>query len=239
VKDQGIEYLASMAAAEIARGTGAPVEFTEPQLKALAKSALDKMGEKRAGAGPHYDWLLPYAGFEPAAWSLTLKKDDALSVGPGVHLLTKHYGLYEGTDALIPTEFPSSEILRIPIVLRPSFAGIKAPLCYTKLSGEVTCWPTTIFSKPTCVWQVPAPELGKYTNEVYPCLDHTLAVYYRNAWIVTKFVPTKCAVLHASAVQIGESLGLPWPFDKPFLDVALLTRHLPAIWDGWLYANCK
>jgi len=238
LKDQGIEYLASVVAAEIVSGTGVPVEFTEQQLAVLAKSAIDKMGEQRKGAGLKNEWLLPYAGFEPAVWSLTIKKDSSISVPSGVHVVTKHYGLYQGANVVLPTEFPASGILRVPIVLRPSYTGIKAPYCYTDWMGNVSCKP--LGSKPICVWQVPT--FDGYSYESLPCLDHTLGVYYRNAWIAKKFFPTKCATLHASAAQgyaIENGIALPWPFDKPFLDVAVVNRHLPAEWDGWLYFGCK
>jgi hypothetical protein len=68
------------------------------------------------------------------------------------------------------------------------------------------------------------------------------AVYYRNAWIFSKFAPTQCTLLKASGAQgfeVENGITLPWPFDQPFLNLAALNPRFPAEWDGWKHFGCE
>jgi hypothetical protein len=235
LKKQGTAYLATLAASEIEKVTHVPPAVSELVLEAMAQKVLNQMGDNRegAGGGTKYDWLVPYAGFEPAVWTVTIRKNVAGPL-PNVHLETQA-NLYVGSDVALPIRFPPNDVLRIPIVLQPSFSGIIEPHCYIKLGHTPVCFPS-VFAPSLCSWQTFENYSPKGWHwETYPCTQHILSVYYRNAWTLQKYIITPYAVLSARAYLNGPTLKLDWPFDYPFHELALPHPYAAATWDGAFY----
>jgi hypothetical protein len=236
LKAQGVDYVASLIASELQDAAGIPPDLTEAELEAIVNKVIENMSAERAKLGP-YDWLLPYNGFEPAVWSLTLKKDPSLKIPDDVHVFTIPNGLYEGANVLLPKQFPPNDILRIPIVLWPSLVGIAPPECKQDLQGQQSCTPNPFLPAPSC--SVDIMVNGQVNHSQYPCFDQILAIYYRNAWVLKKFFPRKCTFLHAATRLHTGTLYFPWPFAGPFHDVAAVSPKEFAIWDGWQFSNCQ
>lgn len=226
------DYLASEIASEIESKTGVPSKFTEVQLKGLAQTTINKMTEKRgSGNGPQYDWVLPYMGFDPAVWTMTVKKNDNDPLPSNLFIRVKEgFGLYRDTNVHLPSKFPSNNILRIPVVLQPNTAGIAPPICATDRFKQITCTGNTFIKQPLCAYE---SWKGGNTYEwvQYDCSwTNFVGVYYRDTWVKDRFEPKTCAFLAASSAT-ADSLWLTYP-NPPFVDLAFVKPGVGALWDG-------
>lgn len=267
-KDQGMDYLAAEIASEIEGKTGIPSGLTEDQLKSLAKdmakTTIDKMTQNRGSGGIQYDWVIPYLGFDPAVWTMTVKKNDNDPLPNNFFIRTKAFGLYRDVNVHVPAKFPTNNILRIPVVLQPDTAGLGIPVCLTDRFKNVVCMPSG--------WVAVRPECQSgpfYTPPPY-CKDSVVSttqarcfyeswqgggigapdnwkwleweckwssyegIYYRDRWIKKKFEPTACTNLWASSSTDVGGLWLPYP-SPPFVDFARVRPAVGAIWDGNSY----
>ncbi len=241
LKQQGTDYLAAQLAAQIAGNSALAQTVTEEVIKKVAEHAIDQMTANRnAALGPTYDWLLPYFGFDPASWTMSVAWTGSAPL-PTQKLFIERHGtnLFEGGFAALPTNslIDGSE-LRIPTILPPNYEGIPNPYCVSAI-GQVTCTPMSWLSEPRCVIQITVPN-GTLVQP-YPCAPQTLAIYFRNAWYFRQAI-TQCVPLTAVSkhwvVQAGAGGNLQISAlapNPPFVDIANVGVRDPAVWSGPVY----
>lgn len=261
LKAQGMDYLAAEIATEMASATGLPEEVTKlgadatMQLaKDMAQKTIDAMTKNRgSGNGEGYDWVLPYTGMDPAVWKIWIKKKEGVNLPSNLYLRTKGLAnffdlfaspnpfsdnLYVPAEVHLPTEFPSSNVVMVPIVLQPDFSTIPPPKCF---GYPVACVPSpnNIFNIPLCYYNFnpSKPVDCKFFGSNY------LGVYYRDHWIDNRLDTfSSCLYLQASAgtkkssfddfiKQLTDPLFDPWlPYYPPFYDFAAIKAKELAVW---------
>lgn len=241
LKDQGIDYLAAEIASQM---SPVPAELTELALKQVAQQAIDRMDKKRAQtAGSPYTWVIPYSGFDPAVFTITVGKTGTLALADNIRIVRPANPLYLGGQVGVPTKFPASGELKIPMVLPASRAGIPQPLCRTDRFKLVTCEPS-LAQKPTCLYEVSSGPGG--LDWAWASMDwsvdcattHEVQVYFRDQW-VKKAEATPCVVLGAVSYQFPYGV-LPSLYpEPPYVNLAEVRSLLPASWDGGLYKGCN
>jgi len=236
LKEQGAQYLAAQVASAIGDPTGLAEEFTHDQLLAMVDHTTDKQTESRGGDDPRYDWVVPYLGFEPAIWTLSLKKNTEDNLPEGLFLRIKPTALFEGLSVLVPSKFPEgSTLLTIPVVLPPNTKGIPAPRCTAAPLGEVSCQPDPSLAEPLCIGQY--LDTNGTHSVALPCgAVNYPGIYYRDAWLQQRYFTTSCAPL--SAVSFTKTGPLWLLFEPPFIAGAALAPQISATWDGAFFGNC-
>lgn len=135
----------------------------------------------------------------------------------------------------MPERFPPGGLVRIPVVLQPSTAGIEAPWCRMDLFGSITCVPVWWTKKPYCQSQQPIGDGTSYSWKSCSCADLP-GIYYRDAWIQQKLTKTACVFLGGVSASNNGGLWLTNP-NPPSTDSAFLPPLLPATWDGGVFIS--
>ena len=250
LKEQGVQYLAG----EIASQTGAPEFVTEAAMEDVAQAMVDAMAAKQGGSGPQYNWVTPYLGFDPAVWTITVRKNTTAPL-PKLVVVRPALPLFAGAHVPLPSKFPALNVLAIPMALQPNMAGIPVPYCATDFFGNTTCVQVTqqliglciagVFGAEPCPFIAPtgpvcatqSHTVGDTSYHTYDCsLSRFPAIYYRDRWTIQKYLPTNCTGLSATSYLAG-TFGIPlFPFpNPPFVDFAILPAKTFASWDGYTY----
>lgn len=192
LKNQGMDYLAAEVASEIASETGLPEELAKLGVdeamtvaQGMAYNTIAAMTANRGTEnGPQYDWVLPFTGMDPAVWIIWLRKNGTVELPSNLFILTMTNGLYIPGKVHVPRVFPSSNIIKIPIVLQPDYSKIPPPLCQYGLVGN-TCTPTTLFKKPVCQVEDYDWTTHSWKWVTFDCLpsDNNIDIYYRDYWV--------------------------------------------------------
>jgi hypothetical protein len=265
LKQEGIDYLAAEAGEQIEESSGIPgsAPVAEWALKQLAQEALDELTANRSGAGGAYDWVVAYAGMDPASWVVEVKKFTTDPLPPNVVLKRYTTNLYRGGDLPLPRTFPESGTLRIPMVLQPNLAGIDAPLCrasfYTDPQAQCVAVPGA--TAPVCQYQTNGDwYAGAPWHDDPGCARHgeLVAIYYRDTWVAKKLDVQTCTWLGVATllkhVEISPSqgdgewwpLGTSWTTSVSYKDSPLLTMSVNgfvppkvgATWSGPFFKAC-
>jgi hypothetical protein len=258
LKQQGIKYVTSEIATEIANETGGvlPPEVTQPALEEIANRALEAMTANRGGEGPQYDWVLPYAGFEPASLLVSVHKP-AADVPPGNLVLGwPKTPLYSGGYLDLPRVFPDDGELSIPIVLQPNLDGFNAPICLSSwyTDPQIQCLPLlSPGAAPICRSQSNlGPDVEKNPYKVYDCSHSNYpALYYRDRWVNERLdTVSSCTPVSVSTRQwsltsgdpnnpfdLGVEYSTP-PLDWRFTVFASVKPRVHAVWNGATYNAC-
>lgn len=239
LKEQGVEYLASQVASEIGDPTGLTQKLTEEQINNMVNKTLEKQSAARGGSDPRYNWVIPYLGFEPAVWMLSIKKNVEQDLVDDLFVRIKTSSLYHATNVHIPAKFPASNLLKIPVVLVPDSSDIDPPLCVTDPFGNTTCKPSPLQSKPICIGQY--YEVGKSKPQSSFQTDcsgvNYAGIYYRDAWLNQKFHKTSCFAMTGASYNV---VGPIWMlYSPPFIAAASLRPDQPATWDVPFFGNCS
>jgi hypothetical protein len=278
LKDQGMDYLASEIATEMASATGLPEEVTKlvaDQTMKLAKDMAQKTMNamtKNQGSenGVGYDWVLPYSGIDPAVWKIWVEKKEGVNLMSNLYLRTRGFAsffdlyinsgnpfidnLYVPGEIHVPTEFPSSNVIMVPILLRPDFSTIPPPKCLQSPGYPVTCIPSpNVFNIPQCLTGDGYNPFKPYDCKLLGWTNY-LGVYYRDYWIDKRLDTfNDCFYLKARAdtqkssiediiKQLTDPLFDPWlPYYPPFHDFAVIGADQPAFWTEPFYVGpgCK
>jgi len=236
LKDQGLDYVASQVASEIAASVSpVPPAVTEAVLKDLAEQAIAELTARRGGNDPKTNWVLPYNGFDPATWTVTIDKTDQDSL-PTLWLKVPETPLFQGAQLPLPTIWPSSGRLTIPIVLRPNISGINSPYCWSGWTGTGCLGIFPPSAPPQCATQDFQPGGGMLTTD---CAQVPwTGIYYRDRWIDTKFSPTPCTDVKAWTIQEVNGLLFPAPDAYKMLVFGRLRPQQPLNWNGAFVATC-
>jgi hypothetical protein len=276
LKNQGMDYLAAEIASEMASSTGLPPEVTQlaaDQTMNLAKDMADKtikMMTANQGSenGPQYDWVLPYSGIDPAVWTILVKKKANLNLMSNLYLRTRGFAIFDDPltsanpfldnlylpgEVHVPTEFPASNIIKMPIVLQPDYSTVPPPKCYQVPGYSITCFPhPNPFNIPVCLTSDGYNPFKPLDCQLW---SNYIGVYYRDYWIdqrLDKF--DECFYLKASAYtrkvsslediisQLTDPLYNPWlPYFPPFHDFASIRATEAAFWFEPFYIapNCQ
>lgn len=234
LKDQGIDYLAAQVASQM---SPLPPDLTEDVLKQTAKVALDEMQRKRADiVGTPYDWVIPDKGSYPASLILTIRKRGTTPVAPNQKIAILGNDLFNTVLTDVPSYFPSSGVLQIPVVLPFKFDDIVPPRCRIDGRGVLTCTADPSLSAPRCEFL-----LAGVWSEL-PCGDLT-HLYYRDQWTsktIKYYSIDTCLDIQAYS-YVGFPLYSVYP-DPPYYLRAKIWPHLSWSWDGEtyvIYAGCK
>lgn len=236
LKDQGIDYVASQVASEIAASVSpVPPAVTEAVLEELAKQAIAKMTASRGGSDPKTNWVLPYNGFDPATWTVTIDKTDQDSL-PTLWLKIPETPLFQGAQLPLPTIWPSSGRLTIPIVLRPNVSGINSPYCWSGWTGTGCFGIFPPSAPPQCVTQDFQPGGGLIATD---CAQTPwTGIYYRDRWIDKKLTQTPCTDVKAWTIQEVNGLLFPAPDAYKMLVFGRLRPQEALSWNGAFVATC-
>lgn len=238
LKDQGIDYLASEIASEIEKKTGVPSELTEDQLKDLAKTTINEMTKKRGNSnGPQYDWVIPYFGYDPAVWTLRIKKNGSDPLPANIYIRTKASSLYRSAQVHLPSRFPSSGILKIPVVLQPAYEAIPVPYCKKTLAQGIACTPSFFLKTPVCEAEYYDYQ-GMHTFSTNCEGLNWTSIYYRDQW-ASRVKASGCITISAISSMAGKLWFLhPIP---PFVEAATVDPDSLALWDGPFHVDygCK
>jgi hypothetical protein len=100
----------------------------------------------------------------------------------------------------------------------------------------VTCDPVWWTKKPYCSWRH-SDGLGSYYWTKMDCSGFDWPdIYYRDAWIQQKLLPTACVYLGGYSASNAGGLWLENP-SPPFTAAAFLPPLFSATWDGALYLD--
>jgi hypothetical protein len=256
LKSQGMDYLAAEIASGISTQTGLPEELTSLGVeeamgvaKDMAEGTIEEMTEKRGGDDARYDWVVPSLGMEPAIWSLGVKLNGQ-ELPSGVHLRTLGNALFMPNDVVLPTMFPSTNFLRIPVVLYPNTAGIHPPVCRPDLIGRLTCTPNTIpgLTTPLCQAQSYNWQTHEWEWKAVDCtfFGNAVAIYYRDAWL-NKLKSSGCLTLAGSSFVSNLVQAFPPLFQwdsfpvPPFVDFVHVHPLYGANYSeaGYTYPGCN
>ena len=243
LKEQGAEYLA----AEVASSLGDPTGFTgDVFLKAtdIVSGSMGKVAAARGGDDWRYAYVIPYLGFEPAVWKMSVHKNIPGNLPDNLYLRVSGTPLYLGGSVRVPSRFPASNTLSIPFVLQANTVGIPAPRCthnsLNTLFGmpEFSCVPDPTLSAPSCRSYGWNDSKHAYAWSESDCsYVNWPGIYYRDAWVAQKFATTSCTLLLAKSwAQIG-GIWLP-DSAEPFVSVAWIPPQYAASWDYPVYNIC-
>lgn len=236
LKDQGASYLATQVASATGDPTGIMADMTKEQLLDMVEETNEVQTANRGGNDPRYDWVVPYLGFEPPVWTISVKKNVEGDLPKNLVLRIKPTPLFAGLNVRMPYRFPDeSTLLKIPVVLPPNTSGIPAPRCTTNPYWETNCVPDPSLSEPLCIGQY--VDYQGLQSVALPCdaVNHP-GIYYREAWLQQRFYPTSCVLLNA--VSYTDTGGIYLLLQPPFKAAAALVPALSASWDGGLFNNC-
>ncbi|HNP34309.1 MAG TPA: hypothetical protein PKK10_00540 [Woeseiaceae bacterium] len=235
LKDQGVEYLA----AQIQSQTGIPTVIAEQALQ-IAKDAIEDMATKSGGSDARYNWVTPYLGIVPAYAEIVLTKNGSDPIPDNLLLLRKSTDLYEGAPVNIPSVFPPSGELRIPMLLRPNAAGITNPVC-TMGPFDISCAPNLFASKPICrlggldsSGQIIYTERDCKTQGPFAAPN----IYFRDEWLRQRYEPAACTSLSMVSKQSSGLGPLPPPPGFSFLLAAGFDPKQPRNWNGAFSFSC-
>jgi hypothetical protein len=205
---------------------------------------MGKVSATRGGKDPRYDWVIPYLGFEPAIWTISVHKTIAEDLGPDLFLRVPKTPLYLGASVHVPARFPDSNLLKVPVVLQPNTEAIPAPVCRENRfnifdpAHPISCIPAALStSKPTC-WSWRLKTNNQFGWVKWDCASvNWVGIYYRDAWVAQQYNPTGCVPL--SAVSYSLVGGLLWLLEyPPFLAIATLPPQFPAQWNDPIHDGC-
>jgi len=247
LQSQGFDYLAASMANEIASATGVPASLTEAKLRELVEQATQKAlaeitAKRNQGSGVGYDWLLPYAGIEPASLRLVFQKQLPDALPKTMRYIRATNTLFEGGDTLIPYLFPQTNQLTVPIVLPFRMQGIPNPRCRTDRFLQTTCEGLAFLSKPLCqaeLYQASANGNPSYQWVELPCESagqKLVSTYFRDRWIAKHLQPlTPCVNNFGSLFTTVGPINISFP-SPPLLSLAFLRPSQWATWSGIFYA---
>lgn len=242
--DQGADYLAAEVASQIGDPTGLSEAFVKQKAKEIMVLTMGKVSAARGGKDPRYDWVIPYLGFEPAIWTISVQKTTAEDLGPNLFLRIPKSPLYLGANVHVPAKFPGTNLLKIPVGLQPNTEAIPAPVCRENLYNifdpdhPISCTAAPLpTDKPTC-WSWRLKSNNQFGWVKWDCASvNWVGIYYRDAWIAQEYKPTGCVPL--SAVSYSLAGGLLWLLDyPPFLAIATLPPQIKAKWNDPLHSGC-
>lgn len=251
LKNQGYDYLAGSIANEIANATGVPAELTEDKIKELSKFATTKAIEeitKQRQVAPQYgyNWIIPYEGFDPAVWTLTIKKNTVEPLSKNLHLTRSqsYPPIYLGGDTKIPYLFPDSSILQVPMVLPFNFAAVNPPRCRTDRYLNTTCIEIPFIKFPICESeQLQDSKSGQYKWVPVSCEFFNSAAisrYYRDRWFSKYRDPVgTCVQSMVHLFSDANGLNIPYPFPQ-LVGLMRVRSDLWSIWNGFIHlaAEC-
>ncbi len=269
LKDQGVDYLASEIATEMADSTGLPEAVTKLAAdevmnltQDMAQKTVDAMSTKQGlDQGLGYDWFLPYSGMDPGVWTIWIQKRPEAKLMNNIYLsatgtanfsdiyLGNFWGnLYHSTSVHVPTQFPASNFIRLPVVLQPDFSTIPPPKCYWTPGYGYMCMPhPNPFNIPVCVTSD-----GYSPFKPVDCApwSNYIGVYYRDYWIDQRWHQfMQCVNLQAYAFTPKSSIWDilqaltdpaydPWlPYWPPFFDFARVGADKQQPWNGNIYLD--
>jgi hypothetical protein len=238
LQDQGIEYLA----AQIQSQTGIPNVVAEQALQ-IAKDAVVDMAAKSGGSDPAYNWVSPWLGVDPAYVEMVVRKNTSDPSPNNLLLVRKATDLYEGAPVVIPSVFPASGELRIPMLLRPNSAGITNPVCRID-PYEYSCSPGFLATKPTCLLgRILTGTGGQVEYTEYDCKTIGGAfsppnIYFRDEWFRQRYQPATCTSLSFVTKQSSGLGPVPPPPGYAFWIHAGLNPKLPHNWSGAFSFDC-
>ncbi len=247
LQSQGFDYLAASMANEIANATGVPASLTESKLRELVEQATQKAlaeitAKRSQGSGLGYDWLLPYAGIEPASLRLVFQKNLSDPLPKTMRYIRSKNALFEGGDTLIPYLFPLNNQLTVPMVLPFHMQGIPNPLCKTDRFLQTTCEASPILSKPVCqseLYQASANGNPSYQWVQLPCESvgqQLVSTYFRDRWIAKHLqTPSVCVNNFGSLFTTVGPINIAFPFPQ-LLNLAFLRADQWATWSGIFYS---
>lgn len=244
LKDQGADYLAAEVVSEIGDPTGLSKEFVKQKAKEIMVLTMGKVSAARGGKDPRYDWVIPYLGFEPAIWTISVHKTTTEDLGTNLFLRIPKSPLYLGANVHVPSRFPATNLLKIPVGLQPNTENIPAPVCrenpfnFLDPAPPISCTAAPLPpDKPTC-WSWRLKTNNQYGWVKWDCASvNWVGIYYRDAWTAQEYKPTGCVPL--SAVSYSLVGKLLWLIDSPpFLAIATLPPQFKATWNDPLHAGC-
>lgn len=238
LKDLGVEYLA----AQIQSQTGVPDVIAEQALQ-IAKDAIEDMAAKSGGPDPKYNWVSPWLGIDPAYAEIVVRRNGSAPIPDNLMLLRKASALYEGAPIVIPSVFPASGELRIPMLLRPNSEGIANPLCRID-PYQHSCLPNIFLTKPVCMLGHILPGTGGQVeyNE-YDCKNIGGAfsppnIYFRDEWFRQRYQNATCTTLSLISKQSSGLGPVPPPQGYLFAIQAGLNQQAPRHWNGAFHFDC-
>ena len=231
LKDEGIDYVAAEVGTAIEQQTGIPAGLTEDLLRKVAHDVLEKMGHKAGGTGS-FAWVKPYINLYPAILRLTLDRNDDEPLGANGRIVGAANEVFHGVDIAVPSVFPESGRLTVPIHLRPRFDTIPLPWCKRTMLGEITCVGASVLLKPLCQYQT-LEYSGTPLWHTHNCDSVNYAdIYYRDAWLD--------AVANAGCVEFLLRSGMYYggffaSFPDAYKLYARVNATATAWWDGLFY----
>lgn len=236
LKEQGASYLAAQVSSAIGDPTDVTEKLTKDQLLDMVEHTTEQQTANRGGDDPRYDWVVPYLGFEPAIWTISVKKNVPGDLPKNVVLRIKPTSLFAAVNLRVPYRFLENEtLMEIPVVLPPNTSGIATPRCTTDPYWQTNCVADPSLSEPLCIGQY-ADANGVQSVEL-PCeaVNHP-GIYYREAWLQQRFWPSSCVLLNAVSYTDTGSIYLL--LEPPFKAAAALDPAATAAWDGAIFNNC-
>lgn len=244
LKDQGVEYLAAQVATEIAASTGIPSGLTQDALETLAQEALDEIEANRGiSGGPAYDWVLPYLGFDPPALLVSMQYNGPDPIPPRLNLILQDQELVLGRRVQVPTRFPTSSELRIPISMPINTGAILPPHCLTNEFGQLSCTPSPLLLKPLCQYVSRVPgNPGQLQTTTYDCsTNNYVGIYYRDQWLA-QLASSGCITLKMVTYQsfgsspLGGIIDLLAP-SPPYVNIPTLLPRSSTAWSGGFFID--
>ncbi len=225
LKNAGVEYIAGQIQAQ----TGLPPPIAEEALK-MALETLEDMGRRAGGKDPKSNWVTPYLGLQPAIAEIVIQQNTADPIPDGLLLLRKTTDLFEGAPVSIPSVFPASGALRIPMQLKPNIAGITNPVCRYGFF-ETSCEPGFLATKPVCLSQIDYQ--GTLWNE-FKCeaagAFSAPNLYFRNEWYRQRYQPATCTTVSGISRRSSGLGPVPPPLGYEFW---MSTSFNPKQQHGW------
>ncbi len=239
LKSQGVEYVAAQVATEIAASTGIPPVLTQEALEALAQEALDEIEKKRGNsAGPEYDWVLPYLGIEPPKMLISMHYNGPDPIPPRLNLVLKDQALVLGSRVPVPTQFPASNELQIPISMPINTGSIPPPHCVTNQFGQLSCTPSFWLLKPLCQYISYVPgQFVQLQTTTYDCSNNNyVGIYYRDQWMA-QLAASGCITLKMATYQsFGGVFDLLAP-SPPYVNMSAVQPRSSTAWSGGFFID--
>jgi hypothetical protein len=244
LKDEGIEYLAQEVGDRLEEETAVPSSVTEYALKEVAQKAVTQMTDNRNAevTDPAFSWIVPYFGFNPASLTIALQKN-GLDPLPPMILRTFETDLFRGKYSGLPSRFPASGTLRVPVVLHPNLDGIPPPFCFSSMQQfpPRQCVPNPvpfIIKTPTCAFEV-CQGWECVWHDDPNCQNHgeMVQAYYRDAWVQSKMDAVPCTTVAAATLGQAGWQMFPLPGLTTFIG-ATVQPSVPLTWNGAAGTGC-
>ncbi|RIL02816.1 MAG: hypothetical protein DCC75_13120, partial [Proteobacteria bacterium] len=249
LQGQGYDYLAGVIANEVANATGVPAELTQDKIEELVKTATTKAieeitKERQIAPTYGYDWIIPYEGFNPAVWTMIIKKNMSEALPKNLHFVRTQSNppLYLGGDVEIPYLFPDSSVMQVPMVLPFDFNSVPAPLCRIDRFLNISCEAIPFLKVPLCYHEELQPsQPGKAQSYKWVPISCEFSAasavgrYYREEWFAMHQEPLgTCFQSMGRLFNDVNGLNIAYPFPQ-LISLMRERSDLWSIWNGFIH----